>query len=166
MATLPARRPGRTRHDLKPPRTGLHHRRGRSPSAAGSLRSTERAGLGHTGRKAGIIRSPTVASQPARASRVLAIGRRLASNLPTAFIRPQRARRSRQIPIDPEPAIVIPRVRSLEAFGRRPGALGCACDGRHPKPITGARHRIPAMAICCGRDHSERQGRGLTCPSL
>jgi hypothetical protein len=55
--------------------------------------------LASAGRKAGIIRSSTAASQPARVSRVLATGRRLTSNSPNASIGPQRARRSRQIPI-------------------------------------------------------------------
>ncbi|WP_205772553.1 hypothetical protein [Microvirga calopogonii] len=58
------------------------------PSAAGLFRSTELAGSGDPGRKAGIIRSSTAASLPARASRVLATRRRLTSNAPNAFIRP------------------------------------------------------------------------------
>ena len=132
---MPARRPGRKRHDLEP-QTGLHHRRGRSPSAAGSLRSTERAGLGHTGRNAGIIRSPTAASQPARASRALAPGRRPTSNSPNAFIRPQRLRRSRQIPIGQNLRSSSRGFVPWRLSDAGPGASGCACDGRHPKPFT------------------------------
>ena len=39
---------------------------------------------------------------------------------PAASVRPQRTKHKRQIPIAPRTALSIPRVPSLEAFGRRP----------------------------------------------
>ena len=119
---MPARRPWTTRHELEP-QTGLQRCRRRSPSAAGSLVRDEARGPRPQVARLESSASSTAASQPARASRASATGRRLPSNSPNAFIRPQRARRNRQIPIDPEPAIFIPRVRSLEAFGRRPRCI-------------------------------------------
>ena len=53
-----------------------------------------------------------------------------------ASVRPQPTKPNRQIPIDSETAISIPRVPSLEAFGRRPRSHGHLVEGRHPKPFT------------------------------
>ena len=134
---MPAHRPGHKRHELDP-QTGLQCYRRRSPSAARWLRATELAGLGPTGRNAESNRSSTAASQPARASRALAPGRRPTSNSPNAFIRPQRLRRSRQIPIGQNLRSSSRGFVPWRLSDAGPGASGCACDGRHPKPYTGA----------------------------
>jgi hypothetical protein len=107
--------------------------------------AVEVAGLSRTTHTAEIIRPSTAASQPARASRALATCRRRTTNSPNAFIRLQRTRRNRQIPIGPKTAIFIPRVRSLKASDAGPGASGCPYDGRHPKPLTEA--AIPVTAV-------------------
>ena len=130
---MPAHRPGHKRHELEP-QTGLQCYRRRSPSAARWLRATELAGLGPTGRNAESNRSSTAASQPARASRALAPGRRPTSNSPNAFIRPQRLRRSRQIPIGQNLRSSSRGFVPWRLSDAGPGASGCACDGRHPKP--------------------------------
>jgi len=116
----PARRPGRGCHNLEPPLTGLQRRRRSAPSAAGSLRAAEVSDLRRTARNTGILSPSTAASQTARASRALATSRRITTRSPNAFTRPKPTRRNRQIPIDPEAAIFIPRVLSLEAFGHWP----------------------------------------------
>jgi hypothetical protein len=115
---MPARRLGCKRHELDP-QTGLHRYRRCSSSAAELLRAGEVAGLSHTTHNAEISRSSTAASQPARTSRALATGRTPTSISPNAFIRPQRARRNRQIPIG----------QNLHPAGSFPGGF------RTPAPV-------------------------------
>jgi hypothetical protein len=134
---MPAHRPGRKRHELEP-LTRLHHRRGSLPSAAGLLRAVEAADFNRTGRKAQNIRPSTAASQPARTSRTLAPSRSLTSNAPNAFIGPQRARRDRQIPIGQNLRSSSRGFVPWRLSDAGPGASGCVCASRHPKPFTGA----------------------------
>ena len=134
---MPVRRPGRRRHELEP-LTGLQHCRRRSSSAAGSLRAVEVAGLSRTTQTTGLIRSSTAASQPAPASRALATCRTLPSNSPNAFIRPQRVRRNRQIPIGQNLRSASRGFVPWRLSDAGPSASGCVCAGRHPKPFTGA----------------------------
>ena len=74
----------------------------------------------------------------------------IASNRPAATRTP---RPQRPNPHSAGTAPSLPRVPSLEAFGRRPSA-GQHVDGRHPKPFTNSdigrstKHRMPGSAIC------------------
>ena len=146
---MPVRRLGHRRHELEP-LTGLHPCRRRSSSAAGALRAVAVAGLSRTTHNAKIVRLARAASHPARASRVLAPGRRLTSNAPNALIRPQRARWNRQIPIDQNLRSSSRGFVPWRLSDAGPGASGCACDGRHPKPLYGAMlvKQVPCMGRC------------------